>query len=70
MNVDYTNLADLTDKQFSHMQNEFHDSGASVVTLVLMPNGEMHVLSPMEANWTRHFLLEAGCGMQRDGGLN
>jgi hypothetical protein len=63
MNVEFTNLADVTDKQFGHMRREFDDAGASLVTLVLLPTGGMHVLSPMEPAWTRHFLLEAGCHM-------
>jgi len=62
--VEYTDLSGITSRDFSNMKREFDQAGASVVTLVLLPTGELHVLSPMDTAWTRHFLLEAGIGMR------
>ena len=47
MSVAFTNLTDVTPNEFSRVVKEFDDAGASVVTLALMPNGDMHVMSPM-----------------------
>ena len=61
--VSYTDINELTPKEFKKLQDEYDKENATVMTLILRPNGDTVVLSPLGRAWSRHFLLEAGYQM-------